>query len=237
MKRVSYRKRFQEQNTCRLGKEVARRPNYGWQIPEGVLFYKQQVEICSKYAIRTKPKGITWNWRKGSSDMVSEMAFHSEDHYYTEQVTYQGLFSPHEFYSGIDTYLISATSGLSSWKAGDGWSRPISVFCQTPLEHRHDSGLRSPVVPPSGRGTARDPHPLSLPPPPPHLIPGTEKDGKTTSFVSFPGRSPNLTRKDPAERQNRKQRHLTRRLSYAWDSNLQHQRPGWLILVPPLRRL
>lgn len=87
MKRVSYRERFQEQSMCGLGKEVARRPNYGWQIPEGVLFYKQQVKIYSKYAIRTKPKGIIWNWKKGSSDMVSEMAFHSEDHYYMEQMT------------------------------------------------------------------------------------------------------------------------------------------------------
>lgn len=93
-----------------------------------------------------------------------------------------------------------------------------------PLPERgHHAWLRGPVVPPPGGGSTRDPPLLLLLLPSSLGLKGTAEG--TTGFASFPGWSPNLTRRDPAGRQNRKQRNLTRWLNWAGESNLQHQGP------------
>lgn len=78
-------------------------------------------------------------------------------------MTYQGLYNPNEFYTRIEMYLSVLHLAFPPEKQRTD-TADLEVPAAKPL--RNASGLRSPVVPPPGRGTARDPHPLTLPTPP-----------------------------------------------------------------------
>lgn len=94
-------------------------------------------------------------------------------------MTYQGLFNHNDFYSGIDTYLSVLHLAFPPEKKG------MDEAGSAPLLLHHSSWLSSPVVPPSGGGSTRDPHPLTLPLPlPSHLWSSKTQQNYWFSFLS-----------------------------------------------------